>query len=118
MGINQKLIEKVSSFQKREDLPKFRVGDTVKVHIKIKEGEKERIQIFEGFVLKRSGTTSNDATFTVRKESFEIGVEKTFYVNSPIITSIEVIKKGSVRQSKIFYMRNRKGKKAKIKSRD
>ncbi len=118
MGINQELINKVSQGQNRTDLPEFRTGDTVKVHVKIKEGEKERIQIFEGFVLKRSGTDSNDATFTVRKESFGIGVEKTFFVNSPIVAAIEVLKPGSVRQSKIFYMRSRKGKSARIKPRE
>lgn len=117
MGINQELIKKVSLPQERNDLPEFRAGDTVKVHVKIKEGEKERIQMFEGFVLKRSGKKSNDATFTVRKESFGIGVEKTFHVNSPIVAAVEVLKKGSVNQSKIFYMRDRKGKKARIKPR-
>ncbi len=118
MGINQELINKVSAGQSRSDLPEFRTGDTVKVHVKIKEGEKERIQIFEGFVLKRSGSDSNDATFTVRKESFGIGVEKTFFVNSPIVAAVEVIKTGAVRQSKIFYMRERKGKSARIKPRE
>ncbi len=118
MGINQELIKKVSSMQERNDLPEFRTGDTVKVHVKIKEGSKERIQMFEGFVLKRSGSTSNDATFTVRKESFGIGVEKTFHVNSPIVANVEIIKKGAVRQSRIFYMRNRKGKAARIKPRE
>lgn len=117
MGINQELINKVSSLQERTDIPEFRTGDTVKVHVKIKEGEKERIQMFEGFVLKRSKSTSNDATFTVRKESFGLGVEKTFHINSPIVAAIEVVKKGSVRQSKIFYMRDRKGKSARIKPR-
>lgn len=118
MGINQELIKKVSAGQVRADLPEFRTGDTVKVHVKISEGGKERIQMFEGFVLKRSGTNSNDATFTVRKESFGVGVEKTFFVNSPIVTAVEVVKTGSVRQSKIFYMRERKGKSARIKPRD
>lgn len=118
MGINQELIKKVSISQERNDIPEFRAGDTVKVHVKIKEGEKERIQMFEGFILKRSGTKSNDATFTVRKESFGIGVEKTFFINSPIVSKIEVLKKGKVRQSKIFYMRERKGKSARIKPRD
>ncbi len=117
MGINQELISKVSQGQERSDLPEFRSGDTVRVHVKIKEGEKERIQMFEGFVLKRSGSTSNDATFTVRKESFGIGVEKTFFVNSPIVAAVELLKAGSVRQSKIFYMRERKGKSARIKPR-
>ncbi len=118
MGANVNLINEVSESQKRSDLPEFRTGDTIKVHVKIKEGNKERIQIFEGFVLKRSGSNSNDATFTVRKESFGVGVEKTFFVNSPSVTSVEVIKKGKVRQSKVFYMRDRKGKSARIKPRE
>lgn len=115
MGINQQLISNISSFQKREDLPSFKTGDTIKVHVKIQESGKERIQMFEGFVLKRSKTNSNEATFTVRKESFGIGVEKTFFINSPIVAMIELVKQGKVRQSKIFYMRERKGKSARIK---
>ena len=118
MGINQELIRKVSKSQQRNDIPEFRAGDSVRVHVKIREGEKERIQMFEGFVLKRSGTSSNDATFTVRKESFGIGVEKTFFINSPIVPKIDLLKKGKVRQSKIFYMRERKGKSARIKPRE
>ncbi len=117
MGANVNLIKKISESQIRSDLPEFRSGDTIKVHVKIKEGNKERIQMFEGFVLKRSGSNSNDATFTVRKESFGIGVEKTFHINSPIVASIEVVKQGKVRKSKIFYMRERKGKSARIKPR-
>ena len=118
MGINEQLINKVTAVQERNDIPDFQTGDTVKVHVKIKEGQKERIQMFEGFVLKRSGHNTNDATFTVRKMSFGVGVEKTFHINSPIISKIELIKKGKVRQSKIFYMRKRKGKAARIKPRN
>lgn len=114
MGINQNLISEITKKQSKADLPKFETGDTVKVHIKIKEGDKERIQMFEGYVLKTSGT-GNDKTFTVRKESFGVGVEKTFFVNSPIVTKIEMVKEGKVRKSKIFYMRERKGKAARIK---
>ncbi len=117
MGINSELINKVTASQIRDDIPEFRTGDTVAVHVKIKEGEKERIQIFEGFVLKRSGG-GIDETFTVRKSSFGIGVEKTFLINSPIVASIEVIKTGKVRQSRIYYMRERKGKSARIKPRN
>ncbi len=117
MGINSELINKVTASQIREDIPEFRTGDTVAVHVKIKEGEKERIQIFEGFVLKRSGG-GIDETFTVRKSSFGIGVEKTFLLNSPIVASIEVLKTGKVRQSRIYYMRERKGKSARIKPRN
>ena len=118
MGKNVELINKISISQQRDDIPEFRTGDTVRVHVKIKEGEKERIQMFEGFVLKRSGTSSNDATFTVRKESFGIGVEKTFFINSPIVAKIELVKAGKVRKSRIFYMRDRKGKSARIKPRN
>lgn len=115
MGANAVLINKVTESQQKTDIPAFRAGDTVRVHIKIREGNKERIQIFEGFVLKRSGKKVNQ-TFTVRKESFGIGVEKVFPLNSPIISKIEVLKTGKVRRSKIFYMRERKGKSARIKS--
>ncbi|NOQ50243.1 MAG: 50S ribosomal protein L19 [Mycoplasmataceae bacterium] len=116
MGANHDLIKKVGEVQQRTDHPEFRAGDTVKVHIKIKEGSKERIQIFEGFILKKNGSGIN-STFTVRKESFGIGVEKTFPVNSPIIVKIELVKKGKVRKSRIYYMRSRKGKSARIKPR-
>ncbi len=114
---NQELLSKVTESQVKTDIPEFRTGDTIKVHIKIKEGSKERIQIFEGFVLKRSGKTENP-TFTVRKESFGVGVEKTFMLHSPAVVKIEVVKLGKVRQSKIFYMRERKGKSARIKPRN
>ena len=117
MGINSELINKVTISQKRDDIPKFRTGDTVAVHIKIKEGVKERIQIFEGFVLKRANEGASE-TFTVRKISHGIGVEKTFLINSSSIASIEVIKTGKVRQSRIYYMRERKGKAARIKPRN
>ena len=117
MAINSTLIKKVSASQIRDDIPEFRTGDTVSVHIKINEGNKERIQLFEGFVLKRNGGGINE-TFTVRKISFGIGVEKTFLLNSPIISKIDVLKTGKVRQSRIFYMRERKGKSARIKTRD
>ncbi len=117
MGANTQLIQKISATQIRDDLPEFRTGDTIAVHVKIHEGNKERIQIFEGFVLKIVGGGINQ-TFTVRKMSFGIGVEKTFLMNSPIISKIDVVKKGKVRQSRIFYMRERKGKAARIKPRD
>jgi large subunit ribosomal protein L19 len=98
----------------RLDLPSFSPGDTVKVHVKIKEGEKERIQAFQGVVLsKRSG--SANATFTVRKVSYGIGVERIFPLHSPIIYKIEVITRGRVRRSKIYYLRKLKGKAARIK---
>lgn len=111
---NNQLISEVTASQIEPNIPEFKTGDTVKVHLKIIEGNKERIQIFEGFVLKRSKKGIN-ATFTVRKESFGVGVEKTFFINSPTIAKIEVVKLGKVRQSRIFYMRKRKGKTARIK---
>jgi len=98
----------------KSDIPKFNVGDTVKVHIKIKEGTRERIQIFEGFVLKKQNGGINQ-TFTVRKISSGVGVEKTFPLHSPKIDKVEVVREGSVRRAKLNYMRQRTGKAAKIK---
>jgi large subunit ribosomal protein L19 len=114
MGINQDLIKKVTEKQFKTDVPAFRTGDTIKVHVKIKEGDKERIQIFEGFVLKTAGT-GNSKTVTVRKESYGIGVERTFPINSPIVAKIELVKTAKVRQARIFYMRDRKGKAARLR---
>ena len=100
--------------QMRLDIPDFKPGDTIKVHARIKEGEKERIQIFQGFVLrKRKGGTN--ATFTVRKVSYGIGVERIFPLHSPNISKIEIITRGKVRRGRLYYMRKRKGKAARIK---
>ena len=100
----------------RLDLPHFGPGDTVKVHVKIKEGEKERIQVFQGVVIsKRKGTTN--ATFTVRKVSYGIGVERIFQLHSPVIDKIEVVTRGRVRRAKIYYLRKLRGKAARIKER-
>ncbi len=100
----------------RLDLPDFAPGDTVKVHVKIKEGEKERIQVFQGVVIsKRKGTTN--ATFTVRKVSYGVGVERIFPMHSPIIDKVEVISRGRVRRAKIYYLRKLRGKAARIKER-
>jgi len=101
----------------KSDVPEFKVGDTVKVHIKIKEGNRERIQIFEGFVLKRQNGGIGE-TFTVRKMSSGVGVEKTFPIHSPLVEKIEVVKHGKVRRARLHYMRQRTGKSARIKSRD
>ena len=98
----------------RSDIPNFRIGDTVKVHIKIKEGTRERVQIFEGFVLKRQNGGLNE-TFTVRRIASGVGVEKTFPLHSPRIDKIEVVRKGKIRRAKLNYMRQRTGKAAKIK---
>ena len=100
---------------RKEDIPEFKVGDTLRVHVKIIEGQRERIQVFEGYVLKRQHGGVNE-TFTVRKLSNGIGVEKTFPLHSPRIEKIEVVKKGRVRRAKLNYMRERTGKAARIKS--
>ncbi len=111
------LMKSITQEYEKTEIPAFGVGDTVKVHIKIKEGNRERIQIFEGFVLKRqSGGISE--TFTVRKISSGVGVEKTFPLHSPKIEKIEVTRRGAVRRAKLNYMRERTGKAAKIKTRD
>ena len=101
----------------REDIPAFNVGDTLKVYIKIKEGARERIQVFEGFVLKKQGGGVSE-TFTVRRIASGVGVEKTFPINSPKIDKIEIIKHGDVRRAKLNYMRQRTGKAARIKSKE
>jgi large subunit ribosomal protein L19 len=98
----------------RDDLPEFRAGDTVKVHVRVVEGGRERIQVFEGVVIARNGTGPR-ASFTVRKLSFGVGVERVFPLNAPIISRIEVVRKGDVRRSKLYYLRDRVGKAARIK---
>ena len=101
----------------KADIPAFNVGDTVKVHVKIKEGNRERIQIFEGFVLKRQNGGIGE-TFTVRRIASGVGVEKTFPIHSPLVEKIEVVRHGKVRRARLHYMRERTGKSAKIKSRE
>ncbi|MBQ9063950.1 MAG: 50S ribosomal protein L19 [Blautia sp.] len=110
------IIRNIESAQLRDDVPEFRVGDTVRVHAKIKEGSRERIQVFEGTVLKRQGG-SNRETFTVRKTSNGIGVEKTWPLHSPHVVKVEVIRRGKVRRAKLTYLRQRIGKAAKVKER-
>jgi large subunit ribosomal protein L19 len=101
----------------RDDVPEFGPGDTVKVHVRVVEGERERVQVFEGIVIRRRGSQLS-ATFTVRKISFGVGVERTFPVHSPMISKLEVVTRGAVRRSKLYYLRDRVGKKAtKIKER-
>ena len=102
-------------YYKKEDIPEFKVGDTLRVHVKIIEGQRERIQVFEGYVLKRQHGGVNE-TFTVRKLSNGIGVEKTFPLHSPKIEKIEVVRRGRVRRAKLNYMRQRTGKAARIRS--
>ena len=111
------IIKNIEAEQLKADAPEFRVGDTVKVYAKIKEGNRERIQVFEGFVLKRQNGGISE-TFTVRKISSGVGVEKTFPLHSPKIEKIEVTRRGAVRRAKLNYMRERTGKAAKIKTRD
>ena len=108
------VIDKITAKQIRTDIPEFRVGDTVKVGVKIVEGKRERVQDFEGIVIaiKGSGISKN---FVVRKISQGVGVERTFPMNSPVIDSVTVVRKGKVRRAKLFYLRDRVGKKAKVK---
>lgn len=100
----------------RSDVPDFRPGDTVRVHVRVVEGERERVQVFEGVVIRRRGSQLSE-TFTVRKVSFGVGVERTFPVHSPMIAKIEVVTRGQVRRAKLYYLRSRVGKKAKVKER-
>ncbi|NLC96622.1 MAG: 50S ribosomal protein L19 [Erysipelotrichaceae bacterium] len=112
--MNLKLVDEITKTQLRSDIPDFGAGATVKVHVKIKEGEKSRIQIFEGVVIKRQGKGIGE-TITVRKISNGIGVERTFPIHSPIIDKITVERIGKVRRAKLFYLRGRSGKSARIK---
>ena len=108
------IIRAIEQQQIKSDLPEFHVGDNVKVHYRITEGNRERIQVFQGDVIRRQGA-SNRETFTVRKISFSIGVERTFPVHSPKIERIEVVRQGDVRRAKLYYLRKKVGKAAKIK---
>src|SRR6202167_4287230 len=111
-----RILEKVQGDQARQDIPAFRPGDTVRVHVRLKEaeGEKERIQPFEGVVISKRGHLSS-TTFTVRRVSFGIGVERIFPLHSPMISSIEILQQGRVRRAKLYYLRGLKGKAARIK---
>ena len=108
------IIKSIEAEQLKENVPEFNVGDTVKVYAKIKEGNRERIQVFEGTVLKKQGGSTR-ATFTVRKNSNAIGVEKTWPLHSPNVEKVEVVRKGKVRRAKLNYLRDRVGKRAKVK---
>ena len=107
-------LQYVESAHVRDDLPDFRAGDNVKVHVRVVEGGRERVQVFEGVVIARNGSGSR-ASFTVRKMSFGVGVERVFPLNAPIISKIEVTRRGDVRRSKLYYLRDRVGKSARIK---
>ena len=106
--------DELDSASIKTDIPAFRAGDNVKVHVKVVEGTRSRIQVFQGVVMGRSGDGVRE-TFTVRKISFQVGVERTFPVYSPVIDHIEVVTRGDVRRAKLYYLRNLRGKKAKIK---
>ena len=108
------IIRAIEQQQIKQDVPEFNVGDNVKVHYRITEGNRERIQVFQGDVIRRQGATKRE-TFTVRKISFSIGVERTFPVHSPKIERIEVVRQGDVRRAKLYYLRKKVGKAAKIK---
>ena len=108
------ILRAIEAEQMRNDLPEFHVGDTVKLHVKVKEGNRERIQMFECTVIKRQNGGLRE-TFTVRRLAYGVGVERTFPVNSPIIEKMEVTRRGKVRRAKLFYLRDRVGKAAKVK---
>ena len=110
------IIRNIEAAQLKAEVPEFRVGDTVRVHALIKEGNRERVQVFEGTVLKRQGGSSRE-TFTVRKTSNGIGVEKTWPLHSPHVVKVEVVRRGKVRRAKLNYLRDRVGKAAKVKER-
>lgn len=108
------ILDEIDAGSLRKDLPDFQPGDTIKVHVKVVEGNRSRIQVFQGPCIKRSGSGLRES-FTVRKVSFGVGVERTFPVHSPIIDKIEVVSKGDVRRAKLYYLRGLRGKAAKIK---
>jgi large subunit ribosomal protein L19 len=114
MKMNLNLVNEITKSQLKTDIPEFRSGSTVRVHVKIKEGDKSRIQVFEGVVIERSGGGVAE-TFTVRKISNGVGVERKFPLHSPIIDKIEVVRHGKVRRNKLFYLRGRSGKSARLK---
>ena len=108
------IIDEMTGATKRDDVPDFRAGDTIKVHVKVVEGSRSRVQIFQGVVIRVQGSGIG-RTFTVRKVSFGVGVERTFPLNSPIFEQIEIVTRGDVRRAKLYYLRGLRGKKAKIK---
>ncbi len=111
-----KTLDAVDAASLKADLPDFRAGDTLKVHVKVVEGNKTRVQVFQGVVIARSGAGVSE-TFTVRKVSYGVGVERTFPLHTPIIEKIEVVTRGDVRRAKLYYLRDLRGKKAKIRER-
>ena len=111
-----KTLDPVDAASLRDDIPEFRAGDTVKVHVKVVEGNKTRVQVFQGVVIARSGSGASE-TYTVRKVSYGVGVERTFPLHSPIVEKIEVVTRGDVRRAKLYYLRGLRGKAAKIRER-
>lgn len=109
-------VASINKSQLKSEIPDFRVGDTVRVHVRIVEGAKERIQVFQGIVIRRRKRNSASASFTVRKVSYSVGVERTFLLHSPRVEKIEVISRGVVRRAKLFYLREMKGKAARVRS--
>ena len=114
--MNPEIIKSIENEQLKENIPQFHIGDTVRVYARIVEGTRERIQMFEGVVIKRQGGGINE-NFTVRRVSYGVGVEKTWPLNSPTVDHIDVVRRGKVRQAKLFYLRDRVGKAAKVKER-
>ena len=108
------ILDSLDAASLRDDIPEFRPGDTLKVHVKVVEGNRSRVQVFQGAVIRRQGEGVRE-TFTVRKVSFGVGVERTFPVHTPVIESIKVVSRGDVRRAKLYYLRELRGKKAKIK---
>ncbi|MFA5536093.1 MAG: 50S ribosomal protein L19 [Bacillota bacterium] len=111
------IVQALGREQMKDDIPEFRPGDTVRVHVKVVEGTRERIQVFEGVVIRRRGSGLQE-TFTVRRMSYGVGVERIFPVHSPRVDKIEVVRKGKVRRAKLYYLRDRVGKAARIKERN
>ena len=109
-----KIIESLERAQLRDDIPRFKAGDSVRVHFKVIEGQRQRLQVYEGIVIKRQGSGSRE-TFTVRKQSFGVGVERTFPLHSPKIEKIDVVSIGDVNRAKLYYLRKKVGKKARVR---
>src|SRR6187399_2754397 len=110
-------LERIQQSFTKKSVPKFQIGDTVRVHVKVVEGEKERIQVFEGAVIARKGSL-NTEMFTVRKVSYGVGVERIFPVHSPIVSKVDVVRQGRVRRAKLYYLRGKKGRFAKVEERE
>ena len=110
-------VERIQRSLTKKTMPKFEIGDTVRVHVKVVEGDKERIQVFEGVVIGRKGSL-NTETFTVRKVSYGVGVERIFPIHSPTVNRVDVIRQGKVRRAKLYYLRDKKGKMAKVAERE